>query len=374
MWLVPAGYALFLAVLAVGYLSRRPRLREYAPQIRGPFVSVIIPARDEAVNIEACARSVLATAYQPLEVIVVDDGSNDGTPEIVERLARSPEAAGRLRLVRGAELPPDWFGKQWALIQGYREARGELLLFVDADTRHHPELVPRTVRALAAERVDLVSVLGRQEMATFWERLVLPHVFVALASRVGDLRRVNRTRVEWDAIASGQYILTTRAAYEAAGTHAAVKRVVVEDMALAQRYVRHHLDIFLTHGDEYLTTRMYRSLAGIIEGWTKNLALGVPLAFPPLAPLRRLVPYLMWLPALVWIAPPVLWAVFGWWWAGVTTLISLGIWVAVYWGQRAPLWYALLYPLGAGVVAGIMIRSALRGSRKVEWRGRLYRS
>ncbi len=82
----------------------------------------------------------------------------------------------------------------------------------------------------------------------------------------------------------------------------------------------------------------------------------------------------MWLPALVWIAPPVLWAVFGWWWAGVTTLISLGIWVAVYWGQRAPLWYALLYPLGAGVVAGIMIRSALRGSRKVEWRGRLYRS
>ncbi len=85
MWLVPAGYALFLAVLAVGYLSRRPRLREYAPQIRGPFVSVIIPARDEAVNIEACARSVLATAYQPLEVIVVDDGSNDGTPEIVER-------------------------------------------------------------------------------------------------------------------------------------------------------------------------------------------------------------------------------------------------------------------------------------------------
>ncbi len=70
------------------------------------------------------------------------------------------------------------------------------------------------MRALAAERVDLVSVLGRQEMATFWERLVLPHVFVALASRVGDLRRVNRTRVEWDAIASGQYILTTRAAYE----------------------------------------------------------------------------------------------------------------------------------------------------------------
>jgi chlorobactene glucosyltransferase len=373
MWLVPAGYVLFLAVMAVRYAHRRPRLRDYDPQTSGPLLSVIIPARDEAVNIEACARSVLATAYRPLEVIVVDDRSSDATSEIVERLARAPEAAGRLRLVRGADLPPEWFGKQWALIQGYRSARGELLLFVDADTRLHPEVVPRSVRTLVAECADLVSVLGRQEMVTFWERLVLPHVFVALASRVGDVRRVNRTRVEWDAIASGQYLLTTRAAYEAAGTHGAVRDVVVEDMALAQAYVRHHLDIFLTHGDEYLTTRMYRSLAGIREGWTKNLALGVPLAFPPVPALRRAVPYLMWLPALLWIGPPLLWAVYGWWWAGVATLISLVIWGAVYWGQRAPLWYALLYPLGAGMVAYIMIRSALRGSGKVEWRGRIYR-
>jgi len=118
---------------------------------------------------------------------------------------------------------------------------------------------------------------------TFWERLVQPHVFVALAARVGDLRRINRTRVEWNAIANGQFILTTRAAYETVGTHQAVKQSVVDDMALAQGYVRHHLDIFLTHGEQYMVTRMYRSLAGIVEGWTKNLATGVPLAFPPIA-------------------------------------------------------------------------------------------
>ena len=365
MWWIPAGYALFLVLLVHRYLTARPRLGEWPPQATGPLLSVIVPARNEAVNIDACVRSILAAAYQPLEVIVVDDRSSDGTAAIVERLAG-------VRLIRGAELPAGWFGKQWALEQGYRVAQGDLLLFVDADTRHHPELIPRAVRVLASERVALVSVLSRQEMVTFWERLVQPHVFVALAARVGDLRRVNRTRVEWDAIASGQFILTTRAAYETVGTHRAVRDSVVEDMALAQEYVRHRLDIFLTHGEQYMATRMYRSLAGIVEGWTKNLASGVPLAFPPIPPVRRVAPYLMWVPALLWIVPPVVWAVFGWWWAAVTTLISLVSWGAVYWAEDAPLWYALLYPFGAGVVAYIMIRSAWRGSRKVEWRGRVY--
>jgi chlorobactene glucosyltransferase len=371
-WAIPAAYALLLVLLVYRYATRRPRLSAYAPQVSGPLVSVIIPARDEAVNIEACVRSAVATDYEAVEVIVVDDGSTDGTPEVVERLAATNEARGRAHLVRGSELPEGWFGKQWAMVQGYRAARGDLLLFMDADTSQHPELLPRAVRALEVERVDLLSVLSRQEMVSFWERLVQPHVFFALAARVGDLRRVNRTRVEWDAIASGQFILTTRAAYEAVGTHEVVKNSVVDDMALAQTFTRHHLDIFLTHGEEYMTTRMYRSLAGILEGWTKNLATGVPLAFPPIPLLRRLAPYVMWLPGFLWIAPPVLWALYGWAWAGWTTAISLVIWLMVYQVSGAPLRYALLYPLGAATVAYIMIRSTLRGSRRIEWRGRSY--
>jgi chlorobactene glucosyltransferase len=371
-WLIPAGYLAFLVLVTVRFVTRRPRLADYPPETDGPLLSVIIPARNEAVNIEACVRSVLATTYQAIEVIVVDDRSTDATAEIVERLAATAEARGCLRLVGGEELPPGWFGKSWAIVQGYRVARGELLLFTDADTSHQAEVIPRSLRALHAERADLVSVLSRQEVVTFWERVVQPHVLVALGARVGDLQRINRTRVEWDAIASGQYILTTRAAYETVGTHEAVKGSVVEDMALAQAYVRHRLDIFLTHGEEYTSTRMYRSLAGIVEGWTKNLASGVPLAFPPIPALRRAVRYLMWLPALCWIAPPVLWAVYGWPWAAATTLIALAIWVVVYAAAGAPVWYALLYPIGAAMVAYIMIRSAVRGSRKVEWRGRVY--
>ncbi|HZI23350.1 MAG TPA: glycosyltransferase, partial [Gemmatimonadales bacterium] len=334
-WWIPAGYALFLALIVYRYATRGPRLSDWPPASDGggPLMSVIVPARDEAANIERCVRSLMTSSYGRLEVIVVDDRSSDGTGAIVERLASTAEAAGRVRLVRGEELPPGWFGKSWALVQGYRAARGELVLFVDADTWLHPELIPRAARALAAERVDMVSVVSRQEMVTFWERLVQPHVFVALAARVGDLRRVNRTRVEWDAIANGQFIVTTRAAYESVGTHEAVKDSVVEDMALAQAYVRQHRDIFLTHGEQYMRTRMYRSLAGIMEGWTKNLASGIPLAFPPVPLLRRAAPYVMWLPALIWIAPPVIWAVSGAYWAAVTTLISLVIWVVIYWTE-----------------------------------------
>ena len=369
-WLLAAPWIVVLLVIVYRYARRRPRLRDYEPLTTGggPLVSVIIPARNEARNIERCVRSVLATTYAPFEVIVVDDRSDDGTAEIVE-----PAAGGRLRLVRGTELPEGWFGKQWAIVQGYRVARGELLLFTDADTRHAPELLPRAVRALQTERADLFSVLPRQEMRSFWERLIQPHVFLALETRVGNLERVNRTRVEWNAIANGQFVLTPRSAYESVGTHAAVKNTVVDDVMLAQAYVRAGKDIFLAHAQEFMTTRMYGSLREILAGWTKNLASGAPMMAPPIPLVRMLLPYLMWAPALFWIAPPLLWLANGWTFAAIATVASLITWLVIYAAERAPVWYALLYPLGAAMVAFIMVRSVWRG-RKVEWRGRVYES
>jgi chlorobactene glucosyltransferase len=370
-WAVPTVYLAFFVVLAYRYHRRLPHLNAYPPRTTGPLVSVIIPARDEGANIAACVRSVLATNYQTIEVVVVDDRSRDNTGRIVQGIALEQATAGRLTLVRGDELPLGWFGKPWALIQGYRKAKGELLLFADADTRHTPELIPRTVAALQDERVDLVTVLSRQEMLSFWERLVQPHVLLALAARVGDLRRVNRTRVAWNAIANGQFILTPRTAYEAVGTHAAVKDSVVEDLAIAQAYVRAGRDLFLVHGAEYMVTRMYASLAGIVEGWSKNLASGVPLMLPPVAWLRRIAPWLMWLPSLVWIVP-VVWLATGGPVALATVGISLLVWLEIYWQEKAPVGYALLFPFGALVVAFIMLRSAWRGRRKIVWKGRVY--
>src|SRR5436309_1089233 len=366
--LIASPWIAVLFVVVHRFATRTPRLRDYEPLTSGPLVSVIIPARNEARNIERCVRSVLATAYAPVEVIVVDDRSTDGTAEIVE-----PATGGRLRLVRGTDPPAGWFGKQWAIIQGYRVARGELLLFTDADTKHEPELLPRSVRALQVERVDLFSVLPRQEMRTFWERLIQPHVFLALETRVGNVRSVNRTRIEWNGIANGQFILTTRPAYETIGTHEAVKDTVADDLRLAQAYVRAKKDIFLVHAPEFMATRMYGSLREIIAGWSKNLALGARLMTPPIRLLRAVFPYLMLLPALFWIAPPFGWIATGLSAAGLATFAWLLTWFAVYIAEGVPVWYALLYPFGAAIVAFIMIRSAWRGRRRVEWRGRVYR-
>lgn len=368
-WLLSAPWILALVLIASRYVLPRPRLRDYEPLTNGPLVSVIIPARNEARNIERCVRSVLGTTYAPIEVIVVDDRSTDGTAELVE-----PATGNRLRLIRGVEPPQGWFGKQWAIIQGYRAARGDVLLFTDADTRHEPELLARALRGLEQERVDLFSVLPRQEMRTFWERLIQPHVFVALESRFAHLPPVNRTRTYWNAIANGQFILTLRAPYEAAGTHEAVKHTVAEDVLLAQSYVRAGKDIFLVQAHEFITTRMYGSLREIIGGWTKNLATGAPMLAPPLKWVRLLLPYLMWLPALFWLLPPVLWLTTGWSFASLATAASLLTWIVVYAAEGAPLWYALLYPFGAAMVGFIMIRSAIRGRRMIEWRGRTYRS
>ena len=364
-WLLASPWILALLVILYRYATRRPQLRDYPPAASGPLISVIIPARNEARNIERCVRSILATTYPSIEVIVVDDRSSDGTGDLVERLG--------VRLVHGAELPPGWFGKQWALVQGYRVARGELLLFADADTKHEPELIARAVTALQTERVDLFSVIPHQETVTFWERLIQPHVFLALQARIGDLRSVNRTRVPWNAIANGQFILTTRSSYEAAGTHEAVKDSVADDLSLAQAYVRHGFDIFLAHAADYMTTRMYGSLGEIIAGWSKNLALGAPLMAPPVRWIRALLPYFIWTPALLWLGPPIAWAALGWDFAAIATVASLITWIGIHAGERGPLRYALLYPLGVTMVAFIMLRSAWRGSSKVEWRGRTYR-
>src|ERR1043166_1445419 len=111
-WVLAAPWLLVLLVVLFRYATRRPRLRDYEPLTTGPLASVLIPARKEARNTERCVRSVLATDDSPIAVIVVDDRSTDGTAEIVE-----PATGRRLHLIRGAEPPAGWFGKQWAIMQ-----------------------------------------------------------------------------------------------------------------------------------------------------------------------------------------------------------------------------------------------------------------
>lgn len=346
------------------------------PARRTPPVSVIVPARDEAANIETCVRSLVASAYPDFEVIVVDDRSEDDTAERARGVGAGN--ARRLEVVRGEELPAGWMGKPWACRQGARQARGDLLLFTDADTVHGPRLLERAVAAMEVEDADLTTVAGRQIMGSFWERLVQPQVFMTMLLRYYDVERWVREGRWRDAIANGQFLLFRREAYESLGGHEAVKHEVVEDLALAQRTVRAGRRLSLHAGEAELGTRMYRSLGGLVAGWSKNILIGGLQSMPPwsrpfVAPASALAGFTLWL------LPPaaLLAAALGFGgrglalWAVCTVGVSASIWSIFTGRMGAPARFGLLYPLGAAVGMYIFLRAWRRG-RRTEWKGRRY--
>ncbi len=367
-WLAPFASLFRLA-------DNRPNLSDVAPAA-GPPVSVVIPARNEAATIETVVASVLASAYDSLELIVVDDRSTDVTAALVERLASGEP---RLRLVRGAALPEGWYGKPWACAQGAGVATGPLLLFTDADTRHEPDLLGRAVAALVRERADLVTVSPWQRCVTIWERLVMPQIWLLLGLRYHP-RQVNRARRARDVIANGQFILTTREAYDAVGTHAAVRHEVAEDLALAQAYLRHGRRLHFAFAERLMETRMYQSLPQLIEGWSKNVYLGGRQSFPEEPALRALVPVMLMAALGFWLVPPavLLASVAGLGFepmrgaATVATALSALFWALMCHGMKIPVQYAIGYPAGALMALYIVCRSTWRGAGRVEWRGRVY--
>lgn len=346
-----------------------------APE-KAPRLSVIVPARNEIVHIDACVRAILESGYPSLELIVVDDHSTDGTA------AAARAGAGddpRLTVVQPAALPAGWLGKQWACHAGAQVATGEYLLFTDADVRHSPDLHARLVNDARASRADLVSIAGFQETRTFWERVVQPFVFAILAMWYGGPGAVNRTRDPRRKIANGQCLLFPRASYDRFGGHVAVRGRPAEDLAFAQQMAERGMQVRLALGTAQMSTRMYGSLREIVHGWGKNVYSAGRETLPggPVGQLlaRVLVPA----PALLTLAPvgllvagtmgslgaTAMWS--GLFATAATTLAFLVI------GRefRLPPWYALTFPLGALVYLYIAMRAVVRGDR-VEWKGRAY--
>jgi chlorobactene glucosyltransferase len=341
-----------------------------------PLVSVVIPARDEARNIEPCVRSILAQSWRILEVIVVDDRSADGTGDIARRIAADDP---RVRVVRSPELPVGWFGKQWACHNGALAARGTIFVFTDADTRHGPELLARSMNAMREREADLFSVGGAQVMETFWERLLQPHIFALLISRYGNTERISRSTNPWSKIANGQYMLMKREAYAATGGHEAVRSHVAEDLRMAQEWCRQGYSVQIVEGFNHLSTRMYHGFGEIARGWGKNLyAAGrdtLPLGQVGRAVLRfvfplpafwEIVPAAVAVAALAGAVPPAAGA-----WGVACYSASAAYWLVIHHAMRAPLAYALLHPLASVAIFGIFTRAAWKGGR-VEWKGRAY--
>jgi hypothetical protein len=231
-------------------------------------VSVLLPVRDEAHRVAPCLRSLLDQRGVDLEVVVLDDGSTDGTAEVVRRTA---DGDPRVRLLTGRPLTPGWLGKPHACQQLADAAArtSDVLVFVDADVVLAPHAVAATVALLGETGLDLVSPYPRQE-APGRTRLVQPLLQWSWLTFL-PLRVAERAASPSLAAANGQLLAVRRETYRRAGGHAAVKGEVVEDVALLRAVKRAGGRGGVVDGTALATTRMYEDWPALVEGYTKSL-------------------------------------------------------------------------------------------------------
>ena len=249
------------------------------PEAEQPRVAVIIPARDEAHNIEACARSVLDQDWPHLTLTLFDDGSTDGTTAIVDRLAAAHP--GRVVALHGdgGALPEGWLGKPWACHRAAEAALADgpdYLLFLDADVRL---TAPQTVRAALGyagrNRLGLLSGLGFLEVVTFWEKVLQPVIAGLVIAGQSMDKNNDVDRRKGKPLANGQFLLFSREAYTAIGGHKAVANAIVDDVGLATVIRDQGLRYNLLFMRTLFRCRMYNSFGEIWRGWTKNLFIGI---------------------------------------------------------------------------------------------------
>lgn len=352
-----AGGLLMTLALRVALARRRaPALP--APAAEPPPTAVLLPVRDEEENVEACVES-LAAQSAPHRLRVIDDHSTDSTPA---RLARLRTTIPALEVLAARPLPAGWGGKVNALASGLAGLDEPWLLLTDADTRHAPDLLARAHAAVAAHRLDALSLAGRQVAAGGGEALVVPAVFALLDFLLGDWRAHARGEGR-NPTANGQFFLLRRAALERIGGFEAIAGRLLDDVELARALVAGGFRVGFRGAGDALRVRMYRGFGATLAGWRRNLALFVaPRPLPTLAAAAALgAPAVALGGALALGDLPA--ALLAW------ALSALASALVRRRGERV---WALAAPLDAALVAALLLlalgdRSA---RRQVDWRGR----
>ncbi|MDE2262039.1 MAG: glycosyltransferase, partial [Gammaproteobacteria bacterium] len=309
--------------------------------------------------------------------IVVDDDSSDETAAIVRALARQDP---RIVLCHTPPLPPGWKGKVHACCAGVAAAPedAQWLCFLDADMRAAPRAIASAVEAASDRKLDLLTLAPRHELESFAERLMLP-CGLYLLGFYQDLEKVQAPQSD-QVVATGQFMLLRRAAYEAVGGHAPVRAAICEDVELALLMKRRGHRVLLMDGNLLLSTRMYTGWSTLWPGFAKNLIqlLGGPLRTVLAAPV---VVALAWVAVLLPIedllavlrgvgGAPVALALAA---LGSAAVVGMHVGGAAHF--KIPWWYGLIFPLGY-TAGGIMALDSVRWriNRRVYWKGRVYTS
>lgn len=344
-----------------------------------PTLSVLIPARNEEKNISPCVLALRGNAGVDYEVVILDDHSEDNTAKTIEQLKRGDP---RVRMIQGKPLPAGWNGKQHACAQLAEAAQHERLLFIDADVRLAPTALARIVAELDRSDAGLISGFPRQLTESPVEWLLLPLINFLLLGFL-SLRKLRRTTEPEFAAGCGQLFATTKAAYDQAGGHAAIRASRHDGVTLPRRYVASGQKIDVFDATDLAQVRMYQGAAATWQGLAKNADEG--LAKPGLIlPATLLLLLGQVVPVVVLLVD-----VFGYESSGneggffplkspacllffvATLLVYLPRLDAVR-RFKQPLLAAVLHPLGVVVFLMIQWSSLIGGlmGRRVEWKGR----
>jgi hypothetical protein len=370
--------AVALIFAAIPALLFRANLRAYHPPPAPsspcddgtvPALSVLIPARNEELAIGAALEAVLASRGVELEVIVLDDHSEDATANVVSAIAARDI---RVHLVRGQPLPGGWCGKQYACSLLAQVARYPLLVFLDADVRLSPDGLARMAAFLDQSKADLASGIPFQETGTLVEKLVIPlNHFVLLGFL--PLARMRRRRHPAYAAGCGQLFLARRFAYEAAGGHGAIRASLHDGITLPRALRTAGFRTDLCDLTEIATCRMYRTAGDVWRGLAKNATEGLasPVMIVPATALLlggQVLP-LGLLAALAWL-PPTLACL-----AVIAAIASYYPRCAAAWRFRQSWLGACLHPAGILIFLAIQWHALLIAvtHRPAHWKGRAYR-
>jgi cellulose synthase/poly-beta-1,6-N-acetylglucosamine synthase-like glycosyltransferase len=357
-----------LGMPKVADISRPEWDRKPATPRGNPRVSIIVPARNEEAHIAPALATLLKIDYDNYEVIAVNDRSTDRTGEIIDRIASTPEASGRLKVIHIAELPSGWLGKVHAMWSAANQASGDWLLFTDADVLFRPDVLNRALAYAEAESADHLVLFPRMIMKSPGERIVIAFfqtlfVFGHRPWKVAD----PKTK---DHIGVGAFNMIRRSVYDAVGTYQALRFEVVDDMKLGKIVKNGGYAQRNVYGANLISLRWVQGAMGMVNNLTKNsfaimsfqwwraLLSAFALAF------LNLMPFLGVGLAHGWARVPY-----------VVALASIfGIYVGMSSESDVPVYYFVLHPVGATLFVYTMLRSMtltlVRGG--VVWRGTFY--
>jgi chlorobactene glucosyltransferase len=256
----------FLGILVINSIFVG-RLNHFAHHTRSPLISILIPARNEEERLPACLEALSQQTYLNREILVYDDNSEDNTAQVVLTYAsRAPS----IYLIKGAELPAGWLGKPHACHRLSQEARGEILLFLDADVLCNVETLTQVIGAFEKTSAGAISVFPRQLCSSPGEHLTVPFMDLFLYCLL-PLPLTSLVSTPSMSAATGQFFAVKRDVYQTAGGHLAVRGQVLEDLHLCRLIKQHHGSFLTLSGSSSISCRMYRSWHDARDGFTKNL-------------------------------------------------------------------------------------------------------